>query len=65
MMPGSSACNANSFNGAGHILKTVIVTCGTGLQISAICGALGAFHPLVQRRVAFRQPMAQSLGLGE
>jgi hypothetical protein len=28
-------------NGAGHILKTVTVTCGTGLQTSATCGAPG------------------------
>lgn len=34
-------CNANSINGAGYILKTAIVTCGTGLQTSAICDAPG------------------------
>lgn len=32
---------ANSINGAGRILKTATVTCGTGSQTSATYGAPG------------------------
>ncbi len=40
-MSGFSTCNASFINGAGIILKTAIVTCGTGQPISAIYDAPG------------------------